>query len=331
MREFQDFEAERSELPLLLGLVGPSGSGKTYSALRLASGIQRVSGGDIFFVDTEANRAKHYADKFKFRHVPFVKPFSPLDYLGAIEHCVKNGARTVIIDSMSHEHNGEGGVLESHEKELDRLAGDNYDKRNKMKFLAWQKPKGARLKLINAILQMDVRLIACFRAKEKTKPTKGGGILELGWQPIAGEDFIFEMMANFLLLPQSGGVPCWQPPHDGEKQMIKLPGQFADLFREAKPLSEDHGETMAKWAKGETIIEAPAPQVKEPKTSKAVDTTQSLFLQLAEALRFSFNITQLKVTWAEVTKAHNSNGISDEELAELTSIKDELKKTIGGK
>jgi hypothetical protein len=111
-RVFEDHEAKRGAVPLLVGLVGPSSGGKTFSALRLATGIQRVTGGDIFVIDTESRRSLHYADQFKFRHVPFPAPFGPLDYLAAIEYCVKRGAKVVIVDSMSHEHEGPGGVLE---------------------------------------------------------------------------------------------------------------------------------------------------------------------------------------------------------------------------
>ena len=96
--------------PILIGLVGPSGSGKTYSALRLATGIQSVVGGDIFVIDTEARRSLHYADKFNFRFLQFDPPFGPLDYLAAIRHCVSKGAKTIVVDSMSHEHEGKGGV-----------------------------------------------------------------------------------------------------------------------------------------------------------------------------------------------------------------------------
>lgn len=92
-RNFEDRPAVRERVPLLLGLVGPSGTGKTFSALRLATGIQRVTAGEIFYVDTEARRALHYADKFKFRHVDFKPPFGPLDYLTVIDHCVKASIR----------------------------------------------------------------------------------------------------------------------------------------------------------------------------------------------------------------------------------------------
>lgn len=99
MRTFEDKPAARERVPLLIGLMGPSGGGKTYSALRLATGIQRVSGGEIFVVDTEARRALHYADRFRFRHLAFAPPFGSLDYLAAIEHCAKKGAGVVIVDS----------------------------------------------------------------------------------------------------------------------------------------------------------------------------------------------------------------------------------------
>jgi len=117
-RTFETKPAVRSQVPLLIGLVSPSGAGKTYSALRLATGIQRVVGGEIFVVDTESRRALHYAEQFKFKHVQFNAPFGPLDYLAAIEHCVREGAKTIVVDSLSHEHEGPGGVLEMHEQEI---------------------------------------------------------------------------------------------------------------------------------------------------------------------------------------------------------------------
>ncbi len=249
-RIFEDRPATREKTPLLLGCVGPSASGKTYSALRLATGIQRVSGGDIYFIDTEARRALHYAEKFKFRHIAFGAPFSPLDYLSAIEHCAKKGAGVIVVDSMSHEHEGPGGVLEMHEKELDRLAGDDYGKRKKMTFLAWGKPKQQRRRLINSILQMSTHFIFCFRAKPKLKMIKGEDPQELGFMPIAGEEFVYEMVMKWLLLPGANGVPTLTSEFGGEQMMIKIPEQFRPMFAEPRQLSEDIGQTLAQWADG---------------------------------------------------------------------------------
>lgn len=250
-RTFEDHEAKRERVPLMVGLVGPSGSGKTFSALRVATGIQRVTGGDIFYIDTECKRALHYADMFKFRHVPFDAPFGPLHYLAAIEHCAKKGARVVVVDSMSHEHEGPGGVLEMHGAEIDRLTKGDQNKANAMSMLAWQKPKAERRRMINTILQLPISTIFCFRAKEKLKLERGKEPTPLGYKAIAGEEFTFEMTVNCLLLPRSEGVPAWESKEIGERETMKLPEQFKGIFAESAPLSEDIGEALALWAEGD--------------------------------------------------------------------------------
>jgi len=260
-RVFEDKPAVRDKVPLLIGLMGPSGSGKTFSALRLATGIQAVSGGDIYFIDTEAKRGLHYADRFKYRHMEFGAPFGSLDYLAAITHCVKKGAGVVVVDSMSHEHDGPGGVLEQHEQELDRMAGQDYGKRNAMNLIAWAKPKAARRQLISGLLQLNCNFVFCFRAKEKAKPVKRDNktvIENQGWMPIAGEEFVYEQTINCLLLPSSNGVPTWRSDEPGERAMMKLPEQFRPMFRDGRTLDEDVGALMAEWAAGAKPYPSPA-------------------------------------------------------------------------
>lgn len=262
-RKFAASTAIRSSVPLLIGLMGPSGGGKTYSALRLASGIQKVTGGDIYGIDTEARRMLHYADMFKFKHVPFSAPFGALDYLEALRFCVAQGGKVIIVDSMSHEHEGPGGLLDFHEKELDRLAGDDFAKRERVKMLAWQKPKAARRQLINGLLQLEANFIFCFRAKETAKPVKINGkteVVQQGFMPIAGDEFVFEQTVNCLLLPGAGGVPSWKSEFIGERQMMKLPQQFKGILAESKPLDEDTGRQLAEWARGSGKAETPAAQ-----------------------------------------------------------------------
>jgi energy-coupling factor transporter ATP-binding protein EcfA2 len=302
MRAFEDHEAKRVAVPLMVGLVGPSGGGKTYSALRLATGIQRVTGGDIFYVDTESRRSLHYANHFKFRHVPFAAPFGPLDYLAAIEYCVKKGAKVVVVDSMSHEHEGPGGVLEQHAAEVELLSGGDKDKAERVKLGAWTKPKAARRRMINSILQMPVSSIFCFRAKEKLEIKAGQPPKARGYCPIAGEEFVFEMTINCLLLPRANGVPTWQSNEIGEQATMKLPEQFRQLFSEAMPLSEDHGESMAKWAEGGAItrfdaivaeinqadavaLELVIPLLEEAKTKRTVNPSEYKALRSAFAVR----------------------------------------------
>lgn len=261
-RKFDAKLAVRERVPVLIGLVGPSSSGKTKSALRIADGIRDVMGGEVFGIDTEARRMAHYADQHKFQHVEFNAPFGSLDYLEAIRFCAAKGASTIIVDSMSHEHDSPGGLIDLQEQELDRLAGDDRAKRDRMKMLAWQKPKAARRQLLSGILQLNVNMIFCFRAREKTKPMKKDGkteIVELGFMPIAGEEFLFEMTANCMLLPKSGGVPTWQSEHIGERGTMKLPNYLAHAFAKDEPLGEETGRLLAQWAKGDAAKKSSTP------------------------------------------------------------------------
>lgn len=254
-RTFEFKPARRVATPVLVGLVGPSGSGKTYTALRLATGMQRITGGEIFGIDTESNRMLHYAGKgpgkFSFRHALFTAPFGPLDYLSVIEQAVKLGAKNIIVDSISHEHEGPGGVLEQHAAETDRLAKAWKVSADKAQMAAWGPPKAARRRLINSLIQLPCNFIFCFRAKEKIKVITGKPPVSQGWMPIAGDEFVFEMTIRALLLPGAGGVPTWTSNEPGEKEIIKMSREFESLKKHVGPLDESVGERLARWARGD--------------------------------------------------------------------------------
>lgn len=253
--------------PLMLGMVGPSGSGKTYSALRVATGIQKVSGGDIFVVDTEQRRALHYANDFKFKHVDFQAPYGATDYQEALRYCKTQGAGVIIIDSCSHEHSGPGGLLEQHEAELTRMAGTDYAKRDRMSIGAWAKPKALQRKLITTITtELAMPVIFCFRAKTGTKPAARGASdrqpIEMGYTTIGDDAWLFEMAVNFLFLPASDGVPLWKSDKPGEHMAIKCPKQHRWLHdRGNKPVDEDVGQRLAEWARGSAKSATPASEV----------------------------------------------------------------------
>jgi|SRR6185436_12448735 len=300
-RTFEAKPAVRESVPLLVGLMGCSGSGKTFSALRLATGIQSVVGGDIFGIDTEARRMLHYADQFKFKHIEFNAPFGSLDYLAAIEHCIKQGAKVIVIDSMTHEHSGPGGYLLTQDAEVERMAGNDYAKRERVKMAGWIKPSALRQRMISGILQMNANFIFCFRAKEKTKPVKGGGIQELGFMPIAGEELLFEQTVNCLLPPKSGGIPQWRSDQIGERMMMKLPKQFESVFPENKTLDESTGAALATWARGGSA--APAETQLAPAAGAAEETTDDLMAWDSKLATAALQGTDsLRETWNTVPK-----------------------------
>lgn len=243
--------AIREATPLLIGLTGPSGSGKTKSALRLADGIRRVRGGQIAALDTEANRMLHYADEHKFIHCQFGAPFGSDRYAEALEAAAQAAdGGVVIVDSMSHEHEGQGGYLEYHDEEVKRLI-EHGGFRNEYaaQLPAWVKPVARRRNLINRLLQINCAFVFCFRSKEKLKIQKGKDPIQLGWQAIAGEEFVFEMTVRCLLLPGARGVPDWSE----EAFALGVPKRASSheaMFHEGQPLDEDTGAALAQWSAG---------------------------------------------------------------------------------
>ena len=246
--------ARRAGVPLLIGLAGPSSSGKTFSALRLATGIQSVAGGEIALLDTENGRALQYAGRFKFQHMAFAAPFNARRYLDALRFLANQSTvRIIVVDSISHEHEGPGGHLAMHEAELDRLAGSDLAKRERMTFLAWAKPAAERRALLNGLQQLDRHVILCLRAKEKIRLEKQGGktvMVEAGFQPIAGAEFPYELQAMAVLPPRSGGTPDWGA------EAAKLNSDMRGLFpADGEPLDEATGTRLAHWARGDDVAQ----------------------------------------------------------------------------
>ena len=254
--------AVRENVGLLIGLIGSSGSGKTYTAMRLASGI--CGGNPFAVIDTEAGRAKHYADQFKFDHGDLKPPFRPSAYAEAIEAADKAGYPVIVVDSCSHEWAGDGGVLDWQEEELERMAGDDYAKRERVKMAAWIKPKMGHKAMIQRLLQVRAHLILCFRAEEKIEMVKNPstGKLEImpkksptgldGWMPVCEKNVPYELTASFLLLAAAPGIP----------HPIKLQEQHCALFPLDKPITEESGRLIAQWASGSasTLSAHPLPE-----------------------------------------------------------------------
>lgn len=249
-RTFESGPARRERTPLMISLVGPSGSGKSKSAHRLAGGFARVTPGKTVVIDTEAKRGLHYAGEHDFIHVDFPPPHGPLDYIEAGKVAMGYDPTTIIVDQCSYEWDGMGGVIEMHDAELERMAGNDWKKRERCTMAAWIRPKAEHNKFKQFMIQQRVNWILLFRAKEKIKPQKGGEPLDLGWQPLGGEDLFYECILRCLLLPGSDGKPTWQSDKMGEREIMRLPGWFRDVFATPRQLDEDIGEQIARWAAG---------------------------------------------------------------------------------
>jgi len=274
--------ATRENIGLLIGLAGPSGSGKTYTAMRLAKGLA----GDKPFaiIDTEAGRAKHYADLFRFDHCDLMAPFRPMAYEEAIRAAEGAGYPVIVVDSTSHEHAGEGGLNEWHDEILTervKRAKDSGDARPEWQLresynmLSWIDPKTAHRKMISRLLQVRAHVILCFRAEEKIELKKGANNkTEIvpkqtlagfkGWIPICEKNLPFELTASFILLPDNPGRPV----------PIKLQKQHRPFFPEDQPIDEEAGRQLAEWARGGTTTASPPQQQSAAKEGRPSASSQ---------------------------------------------------------
>jgi hypothetical protein len=218
--------------------------------MRLASGIAAEK--PFAVIDTEAGRAKHYSDQFLFDHGDLKPPFSPQAYAEAILAADEAKYPVIVVDSTSLEWSGEGGVLEMHEAELDRMAGDDWKKREACKMAAWIKPKTQHKRMVQRLLQVRAHLILCFRAEEKVEMVRDEETKKMvivpkksltginGWIPVCEKSLPFELTASFLLTADAPGMP----------KPIKLQEQHRVMFPLDKPINEESGKRVAQWASG---------------------------------------------------------------------------------
>lgn len=250
-------EAKREGVSLIVGLAGGTGSGKTLSALKLAKGMSE--GAPFAFIDTESGRGLFYADRFAFKYGDLKPPFRPDAYAEAIKAADDAKFHVVIVDSFSHSWAGEGGVLDWQEDELDRMAGQDWKKREACKMAAWIKPKMSMKAMVQRLLQVRAHLIICLRAEQRIEMVRGAdGKMEIrekqsltglnGWIPVCEKSLPFEMTASLLLTADRPGIP----------QPIKLMDAHRPFFPIDQPISEDSGARLAAWAKGGAAPETPS-------------------------------------------------------------------------
>lgn len=145
--------AERRQAKIKMALQGPSGSGKTMGALQIAYGLCQ-SWDRIAVIDTENYSASLYAHLGQYLVLNITAPFTPEKYIEAIQTCLNAGVEVIIIDSISHEWEGSGGILDVHSN----MTGNS--------FTNWGKLTPRHNAFVQAILQSPVHIIATIRSKQ---------------------------------------------------------------------------------------------------------------------------------------------------------------------
>lgn len=182
-------QATRKRAKIKMALQGPSGSGKTYSALLLASGIT-VDWNKIAVIDTENHSSELYADLGNFKVLNLSYPFSPERYMEAIKACEKTNVEVIIIDSITHEWEGQGGILDVHGS----MAGNS--------FTNWAKLTPRHNAFVQTILQSPCHIISTVRTKQDYVLTEKNGKMvpeKVGLRGITRDGMDYEFTIVFDL------------------------------------------------------------------------------------------------------------------------------------
>lgn len=258
--------ASRTGVKPIISLYSESGCGKTYSSLLLARGLAGPSG-KIVMIDTESGRGSLYADVLPggYETILFDPPFSPARYIESIEVVEKSAADILIIDSMSHEWENAGGVLD--------MAGDNEQRSGKSGLHNWKTPKLEHSKLVLALLRTRLPVICCLRAKYKSRQIKDERgktqiVKDDHTSPIQAEDFIFESTAHAEILPNHS-IHLTKCSHPTLRDCFPADGK--------EPIGIKHGELLAKWCNNPGATPAKQP----PATGADADTRKRMIARFA--------------------------------------------------
>jgi ABC-type dipeptide/oligopeptide/nickel transport system ATPase subunit len=282
-------KAEREGARLVLGIAGISGSGKTYTALQLAYGLANFDASKVGFLDTENRRGSLYANALKdangqvqqFWIGDLYAPFSPQRYIDAILEFQRMGVEVLVIDSITHEWEGQGGCEEIAHAGNPRMPD-------------WKRAKAEHKRFMNAMLQSDMHVIACIRAREKVKVEKVNGkseVIPIGIQPVTEKNVMFEMTASMMMMDAGR-----------QREVIKTSGTDA-IFGPAGfhqgYLTPQHGKMLRDWVDGAKAL--------DPRIEHAKNSLRTVCEQGMEALAAAW-----KALPQEVKQAIGPSGCPDE-------------------
>ena len=224
-------KALRKQAKIKLALQGSAGSGKTFSALLLASGMTVWP--KIAVIDTENHSADLYAHLGEFNVLQLSKPFSPERYISAIETCEKAGMEVIIIDSITHEWEGSGGILDIH----GNLPGNS--------FTNWARITPRHNSFVQRILESPSHIICTIRTKtDYVLSEKNGKMVpeKVGMKGITRDGMDYEFTIVFDL----------DLKHNATASKDRT-GLFMD-----KPeaiITQEHGRRILQWCKKGTSLE----------------------------------------------------------------------------
>ena len=189
-------KAVRERVFLKIAVGGPTGSGKTWGAIGVAKGLAPT--GKVLVLDTENRSASYYAGTtdapgaWDFDVVEIEAPFTPNKYLEGLRAAIDNGYEAVVIDSLTHEWNASGGILDQ-KSQKDARGGNS--------FTNWNDMKQIHNKFVETLLQSKIHVVCTLRSKMEYVMEEGANkkveVKKIGLAPISSDGMEYEFGVFF--------------------------------------------------------------------------------------------------------------------------------------
>lgn len=298
--------AERRKAKLRLALSGTSGSGKTTGALLIAKGL----GGRIAVLDTERGSASLYANLVDFDVVELGPPYTPERFTEVVNAAEKSGYDTLILDSITHEWKGAGGVLQIVEDlARSKFRGNSY--------AAWNEGTPRHQKFIDSMLHSNMHIICTMRSKAVYVESERNGKKALTKEAAAPEqrDGLEYEFTAVLDIHREGNLALASKDR-------------TNLFKDPLVITEQVGVDLLEWL--EQGADAPPPKDNEATHEETSPTLpyelfdlDKLDEEYSKFHRTEHLVSAWKKLWKEFGPAEGHP-----QLAEATAIKDRHKSRL---
>ena len=274
--------AERKQAKIKLGLQGPSGSGKTYSALLLAYGLTN-NWSKIAVVDTENHSSDLYAHLGQYNVLNLSEPFTPENYIKAIEACEKANMQVIIIDSISQEWEGSGGIIETHSK----MTGNS--------FTNWNYVTPRHNAFVQKILQSQCHVLSTIRCKQDYVLSEKSGKYvpeKVGLKGVTRDGMDYEFTIVFDL---------------DIKHQAKASKDRTELFMDGLPfvIKPETGKKILDWCQMGKTLEKALKELNEAKDVKALGDVMRKYPEFRNELKRSYDANHHAITFLDAVNSTN--------------------------
>ena len=279
-------QSERKKAKIKMALQGSAGSGKTMSALLLANGLTNGELSKVAVIDSENGSADLYAHLGQYNVLTLKPPFTPENYIKAIEVCEQAGMEVIIIDSISQSWEE---LLDYHSS----LAGNS--------FTNWAKVTPRQNAFIDKILQADAHIIATMRTKQDyVLNQKDGKFIpeKVGLKAVQRNDLDYEFTLVF----------------DVDIKHFAVSSKDRTGLFMGKPefiINTNTGKKILEWCNNGTNLQDVREKIKATKTVDELKVLYNQYSNWRELLEYDFKLQKDTINAKELLlnpKSFSTNG-----------------------